>query len=83
MPKYILSKNKDCNIIISSIFLAPKFAHSLISNEMNSIIFATLYFNEFFVKYDEIIKKDETVFNEKELEKIFKKSSQEAYNNSF
>ena len=82
VPKYILSKNKDCNIFISSIFLAPKFAQFLISDEMNSIIFTTLYFNEFFVKYDEIIKKDETVFNEKELEKIFKNSSKDAFNNS-
>ena len=72
IPKYILSKKKDCNIMISTIFLAPKFAHYLLSNQMNSIIFTTLYFNEFFVKYDEIIKKDETLFNEKESEIYFK-----------
>ena len=68
IPNYILSKKKDCNIIISTIFLAPKFAHYLLSNQMNSIIFTTLYFNEFFVKYDGIIKKDETLFNEKKSE---------------
>ena len=72
IPKYILSKKKDCNIMISTIFLSPKFAHYLLSNQMNSIIFTTLYFNEFFVKYDEIIKKDETLFNEKESEIYFK-----------
>ena len=33
---------------------------------MNNILFVTLYFSEFFVKYDEIIKKDKNVFNEKE-----------------
>ena len=40
---------------------------------MNNILFVTLYFSEFFVKYDEIIKKDKNVFDEKELEKLFKK----------
>ena len=79
VPQDILSKNKECNLIICSIFLAPKFAHFLTSNQMNSILFATLYFSEFFVKYDEIIKKDETVFNEKELEKIFKKLVKESF----
>ena len=73
IPQYILNKNKDCNIIICSIFLAPKFAHFLTSNQMNNILFVTLYFSEFFVKYDEVIKKDKNVFNEKELEKLFKK----------
>lgn len=82
IPQYILSKNKDCNIFISSVFLAPKFAHYLTSSQINSIIFITLYFNEFFVKYDEMIKKDDTVFNEKELEIHFKKSISEIYNYS-
>jgi hypothetical protein len=40
---------------------------------MNNILFVTLYFSEFFVKYDDIIKEDQNVFNEKELEKLFKK----------
>ena len=81
IPNYILSKKKDCNIIISTIFLAPKFAHYLLSNQMNSIIFTTLYFNEFFVKYDEIIKKDETLFNEKESEIYFKELAKRNLNN--
>ena len=34
------------------------------------VLFATLYFSEFFVKYEKIIKGDKLVFNEKELEKI-------------
>jgi len=69
-PKYILSKNKDCNIIICSIFLAPRFAHLLIGKQMNSILFATLYFSEFFVKYEKIIKSDKMVFNEEELKRM-------------
>ena len=77
VPEYILSKNKDCKILICSIFLAPKFAHYLTSNQINSLSFVTLYFSEFFVKYDKIIKKDETVYNEKVLEKIFKSLSKE------
>ena len=81
IPNYILSKKKDCNIIISTIFLAPKFAHYLLSNQMNSIIFTTLYFNEFFVKYDEIIKKYETLFNEKESEIYFKELAKRNLNN--
>ncbi len=71
-PQYILSKNKDCNIIICSIFLAPRFAHLLLGKQMNFILFVTLYFSEFFVKYDKIIKSDKMVFNEEELEKIVK-----------
>ena len=71
-PQYILSQNKNCNIIICSIFLAPRFAHLIIGKQMNSIFFATLYFSEFFVKYEKIIKGDKLVFNEKELEKIVK-----------
>ena len=58
--------------MISTIFLSLKFANYLLSNQMNSIIFTTLYFNEFFVKYDEIIKKDESLFNEKESGIYFK-----------
>jgi uridine kinase len=71
-PQYILSQNKNCNIIICSIFLAPRFAHLIIGKQINSILFATLYFSEFFVKYEKIIKGDKLVFNEKELEKIVK-----------
>ena len=77
VPEYIMSKNKECKILICSIFLAPKFAHYLTSNQINSLSFVTLYFSEFFVKYDKIIKKDETVYNEKVLEKIFKSLSKE------
>ena len=72
-PQYILSQNKNCNIIICSIFLAPRFAHLIIGKQINSVLFATLYFSEFFVKYEKIIKRDKLVFNEKELEKIVKK----------
>lgn len=71
-PQYILSKDKNCNLIICSILLAPRFAHYLIGKQMNSILFVTLYFSEFFVKYEQIIKNDKTIFNEEELKKIVK-----------
>lgn len=69
-PQYILSKNKDCNIIICSIFLAPRFAHLLLGKQMNSILFVTLYFSEFFIKYEKIINDDTLVFNDEELKKL-------------
>lgn len=71
VPQYIFSKNKDCHIIIISIILSPKFAYYLTNDELNSIFFVTLYFNEFFIKYENVIKEDKTIFNEKELEKMF------------
>ncbi len=77
VPEYIMSKNKECKIFICSIFLSPKFAHYLTTKEISSLSFVTLYFSDFFVKYDKIIKKDETVYNEKELEKIFKSLAKE------
>jgi len=71
-PQYILSKNKDINIIICSIFLAPRFANLLLKKQVDTILFATLYFSEFFVKYEKIIKSDQLVFNEEELKKLVK-----------
>ena len=71
-PQYILSQNKNCNVIICSIFLAPRFAHLLLGKQLNSILFATLYFSEFFVKYEKILKNDKTVFDENELDKMVK-----------
>ena len=71
-PQYILSQNKNCNVIICSIFLAPRFAHLIIGKQINSILFATLYFSEFFVKYEKILKNDKTVFDENELDKMVK-----------
>ena len=65
-----MSKNKDCNIIICSIFLAPRFAHLLLGKQMNSILFVTLYFSEFFIKYEKIINDDTLVFNDEELKKL-------------
>ena len=71
-PKEIFSKNKDCKIYICSVFLSPKIAQNLIGKGLNSMKIYTLYFSDFFVKYEGMIKKDETIFQEQELEKLFK-----------
>lgn len=70
-PKYILSQNKDCNLYIFSIFLAPKYAELLLNKEINTTLFSTIYFSDFFIKFDEIIKCNEDLFNEKEFKKLF------------
>ena len=82
VPQYIFSKNKDCHIFIISIILSPKFAYYLTNDKLNSIIFVTLYFNEFFIKYENLIKNDETIFNEKELETMFVKLAKKDLNYS-
>ena len=50
-PKYILSKNKDCNLLIFTIFLAPKYADLLLNKEINNTLFSTIYFSDFFTKF--------------------------------
>ena len=82
VPQYIFSKNKDCHIFIISIILSPKFAYYLTNDKLNSIIFVTLYFNEFFIKYENLIKNDENIFNEKELETMFVKLAKKNLNYS-
>ena len=70
-PKFILSQNKDCNLYIFSIFLAPKYAELLLNKEISTTLFSTIYFSDFFIKFDDIIKYNEDLFNEKEFKKLF------------
>ena len=70
-PKYILSQNKDCNLYIFSIFLAPKYAELLLNKEISTTLFSSIYFSDFFIKFDDIIKYNEDLFNEKEFKKLF------------
>ena len=70
-PQYILSKNQECNLFICSIFLSPKFAHFLTNSKIYEVLFITVYYSEFFNKYDHIIKSNKTILDEKELEKLF------------
>jgi uridine kinase len=71
VPINILKENKDCNIFIFTIFLAPKYAELLLNKEINTIIFTTIYFSDFFIKFDDIIKNNEELFHKKEFENIF------------
>ena len=70
-PQYILSKNQECNLFICSVFLSPKFAHFLTNSKIYEVLFSTVYYSEFFNKYDHIIKSNKTILDEKELEKLF------------
>ena len=71
IPEYIYNDNNDCNIVINSIFLAPKFSDIILSNKLNTVLFNTLYFSDFFIKFEKILKNNETIFNSKELNKKF------------
>ena len=71
-PKYILTKNKDCNLFIFTIFLAPKIAELLLSKEINNTLFSTIYFSDFFIKFKEIIKNNYTLFIDKEFNNLFR-----------
>ena len=70
-PQFILTKNKDCNLVIFSIILAPKYADLLLSKEITNTLFSTIYFSDFFIKFEKIIKGNEDVFNDKEFKKLF------------
>ena len=67
----ILDKNNQCNLFIFSIFLAPKYADLLLSKEINKTLFTTIYFSDFFIKFEDIIKNDDSIFNDKEFKNLF------------
>ena len=71
VPKYILSKNKDCNLLVFTIFLAPKYADLLLNKEINNTLFSTIYFSDFFIKFNNIIKNDDGHFNDKKFKELF------------
>jgi uridine kinase len=73
IPEYIYNKNQDCNIVINSIFLAPKFSDILLSNKLNTVLLNTLFFSDFFIKFEKFLKIDQTIFNSNELNKEFLK----------
>ena len=71
VPNLISSKNEDCKVTVNSIFLAPKFSEISLSNKIDTLIFNTLYFSDFFIKFEALIRKDKTVFDSHELDKLF------------
>jgi uridine kinase len=70
IPKKILSENKTCTLVIFTIFLAPKYADLILSKEINSTVITTIYFSDFFIKYENIIKSNETMFKDLEFKKL-------------
>jgi uridine kinase len=71
VPNLISSKNEDCKVTVNTIFLAPKFSEISLSNKIDTLIFNTLYFSDFFIKFEALIRKDKTVFDSHELDKLF------------
>ena len=71
VPNLISNKNERCKVTVNSIFLAPKFSEISLSTKIDTLVFNTLYFSDFFIKFGDLIVKDKTVFNSNDLEKLF------------
>ena len=71
VPNLISIKNEECKVTVNSIFLAPKFSEISLSTKIDTLIFNTLYFSDFFIKFEDLIIKNKTVFNSVELSKLF------------
>ncbi len=71
IPNLISNKNDQCKVTVNSIFLAPKYSEISLSTKIDTLFFNTLYFSDFFIKFESLIIKDKTVFNSSELEKLF------------
>ena len=71
IPNLISNKNEHCKVTVNSIFLAPKFSEISLSTKIDTLVFNTLYFSDFFIKFGDLIIKDKTVFNSNDLEKLF------------
>ncbi len=76
----ILSDNKSCTLVIFTIFIAPKYADLILRKEINSTVIISIYFSDFLIKYENIIKSNETVFYDKEFKKLMIKKIQNDYN---
>lgn len=77
--EYIISQNKSCILIINTVFLASKFADQLLHNQINTLIFNTLYFSDYFVKFEQMIKENKGTFNKDILCSIFKDKLNKAF----
>jgi hypothetical protein len=75
-----LAQNKSCTLVIFTIFIAPKYADLILSKEINSTVITTIYFSDFLIKYESIIKNNETVFNDKEFKKLMVEKIKNDYN---
>ena len=75
---YISSKNKKGNLFIFTIFLAPKYADILLNNE--NIVISTIYFSDFFIKFENIIKNREKIYNDNDFRNLFLEKVQKDFN---
>ena len=80
IPKKILSDNKSIILVIFTIFIAPKYADLILSKEINSTVITTIYFSDFLIKYENVIKSNETIFNDKEFKKLVVNKIKDDYN---
>lgn len=80
IPKKILSENKSCTLVIFTIFIAPKYAHLILSKEINSTVIITIYFSDFFIKYENIIKNNQTIFNDQKFKNLMTEKIKLDYN---
>ena len=80
IPLKILSDNKSCTLVIFTIFIAPKYADLILRKEINSTVIISIYFSDFLIKYENIIKSNETIFCDKEFKKMMITKIKKDYN---
>ena len=72
IPVYISKMNPKCNIVLSSIFLSPKFADFLLSNKLDTVLLNTLFFSDFLGKFESYIRFNNKTFEPEVLSQKFK-----------
>ena len=71
IPEFLLSQERRFNLVICTIFLSPKFSEILYNKQMKKILFCTVYFGEFFRKFERKILNEELIFNTEIMGKLF------------
>lgn len=82
IPEKILTLNPNCNLIINSIFLAPKFAELILGVRLNCVMINTLYFSDFFIKFEQFIIDDTSAYNSSKLSHLFTNHFHELFNST-
>jgi len=76
IPEKILKENTSCNLLINSIFLSPKFADILLNGKHNiktKVMMSSVYFSDFFIKYESFIKNPDGLFKSERLVDYYQK----------
>lgn len=79
IPEQILTLNPNCNLIINCIFLAPKFGELILGVRLNCVMLNTLYFSDFFIKFERFLINNNTTYNKNELCVLFTKQFQDIF----